>query len=146
MPPYDTSLPLRIELRPSRWLRLALLLLAACALLALLRSQAPWPVLALVPLLLAVAWPRASRRWSALVLRADGSAAALRHDVAELEVTVAAVELRGPLIVVVLEHGGTGSALALLPDALDAAARRVLLLWASRHAGRDAARGSAAHV
>jgi hypothetical protein len=128
MPPYDTSLPLRIELRPSRWLRLALLLLAACALLALLRSQAPWPVLALVPLLLAVAWPRASRRWSALVLRADGSAAALRHDV------------------VVLEHGGTGSALALLPDALDAAARRVLLLWASRHAGRDAARGSAAHV
>lgn len=145
MLPYETSLPLRIELRPSRWLRLMLAMLAACATLALWRSHLPAASLLLVPALLAVAWPRAAR-WSALVLRADGTAVAADRDGMEHPVEVKGLELRGPLALLHLDEGGRTRRLPLLPDVLPSAPARLLRLWAERNIERDPDARSVARV
>jgi hypothetical protein len=148
MPLSDmSSPPLRIELRPSRLLRAVLLLLAALAALALLRSAAPlWTLLA-VPPLLAFAWPRASRHgWNALVLRSDGSAAALHADGSELALEPWGLQRRGWLTVLSLVADGSVHSHLFTPETMSAELRRRLVLWFARHVDRETRSGAAAHV
>jgi hypothetical protein len=140
--------PLRIELRVSRALRASLLALAVLAGVALWLTALPrWSLLAL-PLLLAGAWPRVrGGGWRALVLRSDGSAAALDADGAETDVVPCRLQRRGVLTVLTLEAQGRMQTHLFTPETLDAEASRRLGLWYARHAARrgDAA-GAVPHV
>lgn len=146
MLPYETSLPLRIELRPSRWLRLLLLALAGGALLALSRSMLPSPALLIVPVLLLLSWPRDRWRGDVLVLRADGSSIISDAAAQERPVQVQHVDARGPLMLLAWRDGERSERLALLPDTLDAASCRLLRLWAERHVGAGGDHRSIARV
>lgn len=140
-----SSPPLRIELRPSRWLRAALLVLTPLAALALLLSQAPWPLaLILPPLALAWAWPRGHAPRT-LVLRADSSAS-VESEAGEQALEAARLDTRGPLTVFEARAAGRAIAWVFAPDTLPASTRRELRLWARRHPRLRAAGTYVAHV
>jgi hypothetical protein len=134
------SSPLRLDLRRPRALDAALLALAALAAYALWLSAAPRLALLLVPLLLAAAWPRRrAMRWPSVVLRDDGTAAALAPDGTGIEVAAARLRRRGPLTLLTLEAEGRMHLHLFTPDTLPRADARRLRLWFSRHRPDDGA-------
>ena len=146
MPPFVMSSPLRIELRPSRLLRAALLLLAGFAIIALVISAAPLWLLAAVPLLLALSWPRVpASAPESLVLRGDGTAVELVDD-RERAVVPLRLQRRGVLTVLSLAHGERTHHWILLPDTLSPQARRQLALWFERHVSCADPTSPVAHV
>jgi hypothetical protein len=146
MPPSAMSSPLRIELQPSRLLRAALLLLASLALTALWLSAAPSWVMLAPPLLLALAWPRAtSNPPRSLVLRGDGTAVELRGD-DERDVVLLRLQRRGPLSVLTLGTGAERRTHLFTPETLPSQARRQLALWFERHVSSTASTSPVAHV
>lgn len=128
------SSPLRIELRPAPGIGAILLGLAALAVVAVLLSSLPaWSIVA-VPVLLALAWPRAVRQGAReLVLRDDGSAVLLGADDEEIEAEPLRLQRRGWLTVLTLKAKGRMLVQLFTPASLDAAATRRLCLWFDRH-------------
>ncbi len=131
----------RIDWRPSRWPRAALLVLAACALLAVWASalDAIACVLMSCAVVVHAAWSWRRERCRAqcrLWLPGGGRAAEVDG------VAVAGLHLlrRGPLWVLRIEGGtaATPTALAWWPDTLDLAARRELALAVEAHAAAPA--------
>ena len=128
------SSPLRIELRQAPGIGAILLGLAALAVVALLLSSLPpWSVGA-VPVLLALAWPRAARQGAReLLLRDDGSAVLLAADGGEFDAEARRLQRRGWLTVLTLEVQGRMQVHLFTPASLDAGAARSLYLWFERH-------------
>jgi len=148
MPLSDmSSTPLRIELRPSRAVRVALVLLALLAAIALLLSAAPASILVMVPLLLAFAWPRAAKNgWRELVFRADGSAAALTAAGEEEAVEPCRLQHRGLLTVLTVKVQDRMQSYLFTPGTLGAGDRRRLVLWFDRHVSGINETEASAHV
>jgi len=148
MPLSDmSSPPLRIELRPSRAVCVALVLLALLAAIALLLSAAPAWILAVVPLLLAFAWPRVARNgWRELVLRADGSAAALAAAGDEQAFEPYRLQHRGLLTVLTVKVQDRMQSYLFTPGTLGAGDRRRLVLWFDRHVSSINETEASAHV
>jgi hypothetical protein len=138
-----SSPPATIELRASRGLCAALVVLAGAAGVAVGLSDAPWATLAVIPALLAMAWP-AAPRWRALAFGSDG---ALRLIGPDTDARAEGLQRRGPLTVLALRAGGRVHRLVLVtPGTLRADERRRMSLWFERHAGRSQRQGIAAHV
>ena len=144
-PSSPGSAPCRLEWRPSRWLQVALWVLAALAPLAVLGSELPqvlaWPLaLAVAARGLALAWREAGRAPCLLVLGAGGTEPGASHDTLDGRVLVRCeVAWRGPLAFVhAVDDAGRHQRLAWWPDTLPAARRRELRLAA-------AARGASRH-
>lgn len=148
MPLSDmSSTPLRIELRPSRAVCVALVLLALLAAIALLLSAAPVWILAVVPLLLAFAWPRVARNgWRELVLRADGSAVALAAAGEEQAIEPCRLQHRGLLTALTIKVRGRMQSYLFTPGTLGAGDRRRLVLWFDRHVSSIDETEAPAHV
>jgi hypothetical protein len=142
-----SSSPPRIELRTSNLIRAALLVLAACAALAVLRSELPRTALLAVPLLLVVAWRQLGRPpWEQLVLRSDGSAAGWAATGDEVALTPRQLQRRGPLWVLEVETASGRRTLLFGPDTLDGVQRRGLRLWMERHLERESTPSGVQHV
>lgn len=145
-----SSPPLRLELKPSRWLAAAIALLAMLAMLAVLRSGLPWAASGPVLPLGLLAWTAVRRqRPETLLFRADGSAVRLLEHDENLAIEARALVERGPLAVLVLAEGGRIRRIPCAPDTLGAPTRRALRLWFATHAMPPrpaAARHGAAHV
>lgn len=141
-----SSPPLRIELRPSRVLRIALTLLAALACLALWRSAAPRVLLPVPLAMLVLAWPREALVGSTLVLRGDGTAGLLAPDASESEVDPRILQRRGALTVLSLQQDGLRRSLLFTPETLHRAKARELGLWFDRHRALEPAYGGDSHV
>ena len=142
-----SSSPLRIELRVSNLMRAALLVVAACAALALWRSDVPRAALLVVPVLLVGPWRRLDRLpWHELVLRSDGTAAGLNANGDETAVSPRRLLRRGPLWVLELDAPAGRVALLFGPDTLDPVQRRSLRLWVERHVEREPSQVKVAHV
>jgi hypothetical protein len=141
------SLPLQIDLRPSRFIPVALCLLAVLALTSLWLSAAPRWALLVVPAALALAWPRAAAGCRArLLLHPDGGATVFRDDGSESAVVIARLQWRGPLCVITITDAQQRQRHVLTPDVLSAATRRELTLWFDRHDPDTAPGGAVAHV
>ena len=126
-----SSPPLRIELKPSRWLGLAIAVLVPLAMVSVLRSGLPAFALVLLPPL---GWSALRRRGGvSLLFRADGSAARLLEHDEEIAIEPRVLIERGPLAVLVLAEAAKVRRFPCAPDTLDAAARRDLRLWFARH-------------
>ena len=142
-----SSSPLRIELRTSNLIRAALLVVAACAALAVWRSELPRLALLAVPLLLTVAWRQLGRpAWEQLILRSDGSAAGSTAAGDEVALTPRQLQRRGPLWLLEVETASGRRTLLFGPDTLDGAQRRGLRLWMERHLEHETRAGGAQHV
>ena len=131
MPPSKmSSPPATIELRRSRALCAALLALALLAGVAVALSDAPAATFAVIPALLAMAWPKAPR-WRAVGFGSDGLARlAGTDDTARVE----RLQRRGPLTVLAVRLGGRVHRLLFItPGTLRADQRRRLSLWFGRH-------------
>lgn len=129
-----SSPPLRIELKPSRWLGLAIAVLVPLAMVSVLRSGLPAFALVLVPPLGWSAWSAVRRRGGvSLLFRADGSAARLLEHDEEIAIEPRVLIERGPLAVLVLAEAAKVRRFPCAPDTLDASARRDLRLWFARH-------------
>ena len=131
----------RIDWRPSRWPRIALGLLAACAQLALwssaLDAVACMAVSCAVLLHAGWQWRRESRQAAHALWWPGGGRAA---EVDGVAVTGVRLLRRGPLWVLKIDGGGpaTPSVLVWWPDTLDLAARRELALAVDAHAAAPA--------
>lgn len=142
-----SSPPHRFELRVSNLLKVVLALLAALAAVALWRSELPRASLVLAPGLFAFAWWQARRLpWRELVLRGDGSAAAVDATGETVELVPVLLQRRGPLWVLRVTARGRMRSLLFGPDTLDAKQRRQMRLWMERHVLAATATGDAAHV
>lgn len=148
MPLSDmSSPPLRIELRPSLVVCVALVLLAALAAIALRLSAAPLWMLAVIPPLLAFAWPRAAKHgWQEFVLRADGSAVALDAAGEEQTIVPCRLQRRGLLTAITVEAQGRMRSHLCTPGTLSAGDRRRLVLWFDRHVSTIGEAEAKAHV
>jgi hypothetical protein len=146
MPPSVMSSPLRIELRHSLALRATLVLLAVLAAVALSISASPPWLLAVPPLLLALAWPRRQAGSpELLVLRGDGTAVELVGDEERIVVPLR-LQRRGVLTVLTLAHDDEERSIVFLPDTLAAESRRQLALWFGRHVSSGDPTSPVAHV
>jgi toxin CptA len=125
----NASAPCRFELRPSRWLIGAMLLLSACAPLAVLVSAMPrwiaWPLAVFgVAAGLRMAWRESTLPVLGVVVDVDGMAT-----VGGAPVDAFRVDWRGPLAFVVWrDSDGRFHRRSLWPDTLSSAARRELRL------------------
>ena len=150
MPPFAmSSQPLRLELRSSHALALAVLILAMLAAWAIWRSALPRETVLVVPLLFAASWWRLKRSPGAvLLLRADGSAGISTRGIDDLqEASIEALHRRGPLWVLAIDTAGARHFQCFGPDTLDASQRRELLIWTQLHLQRRSKRqGQVAHV
>lgn len=133
---FDTSSPpLRLELTPSRWLEAALAVLLLCAALSVVLSALPWPALLMVALLWWQARAALHRDGRVdLLLRTDGSVVMLHADTTETPVIWRGFAERGPLAIITIDSPTGLRRIACAPDTLDAAARRRVRLWSTRHA------------
>lgn len=132
-----SSPPLRLELKPSRWLGAAIAALVPLAIVSILRSGLPAIALAVVPLLAWSAWSALQRRSVAsLLFRADGTAVRLLEHDEEIALEPRAFIERGPFAVLVLDEAAAIRRVPCAPDTLDAADRRNLRLWFARHGTR----------
>ncbi len=123
---------INFEVRASRWLRLAVVVMALLALVAVIVSRLPWPVQVVVCVLV-VAYAAASvRKLGRLPLRTVGWHADDRCDLHladghDTSATLVGGRVLGPLIVLRLRWADGGHcALTLLPDSVDADVRRRL--------------------
>lgn len=140
----SSSTSLQLELRPSRWLQRALMVLAALALLAVLRSQLPmWALIGPVLLWTFSDWQFRAQARGQLILHGDGvafwtPASDLRGDpsvVVEPQIVdQLAVQGRGPLTVLRFRVADKRHVWCATPDTLPTAARRRLRLWLQAHA------------
>lgn len=148
MPPFDmSSPPLRLELRVSNALRVALFVLALGAAWALWRSDLPCAGLLLIPVLLGAGWWQLQRMpWRELALRGDGSAVLVDAGGELHEASVSGLQDRGLLQVLRLIQAGRTVFLVFGFDTLDAVRRRELRLWTEQHLRREATPGVATHV
>ena len=129
-----SSPPLRLELKPSRWLSATVAVLVPLAMVSILRSGLPQFTLAIVPLLAWSAWTVLQRRSGAsLLFRADGSAARLLQHDEEIAIEPRIFIERGPFAVLVLVEATKVRRFPCGPDTLDAPTRRGLRLWFARH-------------
>lgn len=140
----SSSTSLQLELQPSRWLQRALMVLAALALFAVLRSQLPmWALIGPVLLWVLSDWQLRAQPRGQLVLHGDGvarwsPASDLRggpSGVVEPQVVdQLAVQGRGPLTVLRFCVADDRRVWCAAPDTLPTAARRRLRLWLQAHA------------
>ncbi len=128
-----TSAPaIGFEYRPSRWLRRALLLVAALALLAVALSALPtWLELLLAMLVVLTTWQALRRMNSSPVVAAGWSAEhawSLRlHDHVDLPATLASFRVLGGFVLLRLHTAERGMQVLLLgPDNSDTDIRRRL--------------------
>ena len=127
------SAPCRIDWRPSRWLLAALLLLTACAPVAVLASEMPRKAAILLALAAMVqgihlAWREWRRPPRSLLFTADG-----RLLVDDLEATDMQLQWRGPLAFMAWrDASGRRQRLAWWPDTLPPRWRRELRLAVDR--------------
>ena len=150
MPPSAmSSTPATIELRRSRALCAALVGLGLAAGASVAMSDASAWVLLLVPVLLGMGWPRASR-WAAVTFSASGAVtmASCRDAAAPMASSDGmaepiALQVRGRLAVLSLRIDGRVNRFVLT---LGADQRRQLALWFERHGHRASRTGWAAHV
>lgn len=130
-------------MRPSRSLRLSVLLLLMLAVAALHASRLPDASLLLLPLL---AWSglRACSRHLPLQLwlRRDGSAVRLDETGAQHPVTPLALHERGPIGVLLIECDGRHLRLPWAGDSLARAERRELRLWMRDHVAHPIGTGA----
>lgn len=141
----------RLPLPHSRCLRLAVLVLAGAAMVAIHLSRLPEACLLLVPPLAGFALFQLARQTGAsLLLRGDGSVAWITAD--EIEHAVTAIELheRGLFGVLACRVAGRMRYWAFAGDSLPWATRRELRLWMRDHApirdGADARIPSSGHT
>ena len=139
----SSSISLRLELRPSRWLQFALCGLALSAVLAMWRSSVPNVAFGLIPVLLALSlWGLHRQRRGWLLLHADGHALwtprrsldpHIQRTVDPLGVEVDGLQLRGPLVVLAFRESGRLRRWCGAPDTLSTSERRSLRLWWQTH-------------
>lgn len=140
----SSSTSLRLELRPSRWLRLALIVLAGLALFAVLRSRVSMWNLAWPVLLWALSdWQLRAQPRGHLVLHGDGVALWTPASeqsggpsvvVEPVIVDQLVLQHRGPLAVLRFRIADHGRVWCAAPDTLPGAVCRRLRLWLQAHA------------
>lgn len=148
MPPLPMSSPPRtFELRVSKMLRAALVVLAGAAAVAVWRSDLPRAGLLVIPCCFWLAWRQLHLGpWRELVLRGDGTAVIGNAAGEAIEVAPVDLQRRGPLWVLRLRQDGRTQSLLFGPDTLDAPQRRQLRLWMERHGRGGLPPGAGAHV